>query len=72
MLESKYKDYEELPLFLNTVQVADILGVSQSSGYELMRDKNFPSLRIGSRYVVQKEKFIDWANQHTGGQGLSL
>ena len=36
MKESAYKSYDELPLFLNAATVARVLGVSPSSGYELM------------------------------------
>ena len=36
MKESSYKRYDELPLFLNAATVAKVLGVSPSSGYELM------------------------------------
>ena len=36
MKESIYKDYGELLLFLNAAAVAKVLGVSPSSGYELM------------------------------------
>ena len=48
--------------------VAKVLGVSPSSGYELMHEKDFPVLRIGNRMVVPKEKFMEWVEQHTGGQ----
>jgi len=67
MKESIYKSYDELPLFLNAETVAKVLGVSPSSGYELMREKDFPALKIGSRIVVPKEKFIAWVRQNTGG-----
>ncbi len=33
---SEYKSYDDLPLFLNAATVAKVLGVSPSSGYELM------------------------------------
>ena len=36
MKESVYKTYDDLPLFLNANLVAQVLGVSPSSGYELM------------------------------------
>ena len=36
MKESGYKNYDELPLFLNAATVAKALGISSSSGYELM------------------------------------
>ena len=67
MKESIYKTYDELPLFLNADTVAKVLGVSPSSGYELMHEQGFPSLRIGSRIVIPKEAFIRWVEEHTGG-----
>mgnify|MGYP000403159873 FL=1 len=67
MKESIYKDYDELPLFLNVETVANVLGVSPSSGYELMHESDFPVLKIGSRLVVPKEKFVEWVSQHTQG-----
>ena len=67
MKESVYKSYDELPLFLNSELVAKVLGVSPSSGYELMHEPDFPVLRVGRRMLVPKEKFIQWAEEHTGG-----
>ena len=70
--ESIYKSYDELPLFLNADTVAKALGVSPSSGYELMHEKDFPALKIGSRIVVPKESFIRWVEQNTGGAVRSI
>lgn len=67
MKESIYKSYDELPLFLNAETVAKVLGVSPSSGYELMHEPDFPMLKVGSRMVVPKEKFVKWVSQHTQG-----
>lgn len=67
MRESKYKSYEELPLFLNAEMVAKVLGVSPSSGYELIHEPGFPALRIGNRIVVPKEKFWQWVEKNTKG-----
>ncbi len=67
MKESSYKNYDELPLFLNAETVAKVLGVSPSSGYELMHEPDFPMLKVGSRMVVPKEKFVEWVSQHTRG-----
>lgn len=67
MKESAYKSYDELPLFLNAAMVAKVLGVSLSSGYELMHEPDFPVLKIGNRLVVPKEKFVEWVSQHTRG-----
>ncbi len=70
MKGSQFKDYSELPLFLNAEMVAKVLGVSPSSGYELMHEPDFPVLKVGSRMVVPKEKFQKWVEQHTAGGSI--
>ena len=69
MKGSQFKDYSELPLFLNAKMVAKVLGISPSSGYELMHNSGFPVLKIGNRMVVPKEKFIQWVEENTTGGG---
>lgn len=69
MKEPVYKSYEELPLFLNAKMVAQVRGIAPSSAYELMHESNFPVLKIGSRKVVPREKFIEWVERSTGGDG---
>ncbi len=56
MKEALYTSYEELPLFLNAETLAKLLGVSVSSSYKLMHEKDFPAIRIGSRLVVPKRQ----------------
>lgn len=67
MKKSEFKSYDDLPLFLNAEMVAQVLGVSPSSGYELMHESGFPTLHIGNRIVVPKEKFVAWVMEHTNG-----
>lgn len=67
MIQSVYKSYDELPLFLNAGLIAKVLGIADSSAYELMHSKDFPVIKIGSRLVVPKEKFREWVEQNTGG-----
>lgn len=67
MKSSIHKSYDELPLFLNSDMVAKTLGIAPSSAYELMHEKDFPTLHIGNRLVVSKEKFIQWVEKHTKG-----
>ena len=57
MRESVYKNYGE----------ATVLGTSPSSGYELMHPPDFPVLRVGNCMVMPKDKFMQWAEEHTGG-----
>lgn len=51
MKESFYKSYEELPLFLNAEIVAKVLGVSPSSGYELMHQQDWVSIQVTSGHT---------------------
>lgn len=67
MKTSVCRSYDELPLFLNASLVSQVLGVSISTAYELMHEPGFPVLRVGSRMVVPKERFIRWIEDQTGG-----
>lgn len=68
MKQSKFKSYDDLPLFLNAELVAQVLGIAPSSSYELMHEDGFPLLKIGNRMVVPKEKFVRWVEEQTGGE----
>ena len=67
MKKSVFTSYDELPPLLNVKQLADLLGVSDSSVYELIQEEDFPSLRIGKRIVVPKEELRKWISAHTKG-----
>lgn len=54
MKESHYKSYDDLPLFLNAKTVAKVLGVSPSSGYELLHDPGFPVMLRREPVVVPR------------------
>ena len=62
-MTSKYTTYERPPLMLLVPEIAAVLGISRAVAYELARSKDFPSLRIGTRIVVPKDRFIDWINR---------
>ena len=65
MNRTKYTNYNDLPLMLSVPDVAFVLGISRAGAYELVRSDGFSALRIGSRIVVPKEKFIDWIDANT-------
>ena len=64
MKNSQEKNYDDLPLFLNAEMVAKVLGVSISSAYELMHEKDFPSGRIGKRFIVPREDLKVWIENY--------
>ena len=55
MKTSQFKNYSELPLFLNAEIIAKVLGVSPASTYELMHESGFPVLKIRNRMVVPQK-----------------
>lgn len=67
MKKSIYKRYDELPLMLNAEMIKNVLGISLTSAYELMHEKDFPSIKIGSRLLVPKDKFILWIDNKSKG-----
>ena len=60
-------NYENLPKVLNANQLAAALGISRAGAYQLLNTGTFPTLRIGKRLLVPKDKLIDWIEQNTGG-----
>ena len=65
MNECTYKNYDELPLTLNVVQVAAVLGISRAGAYELVHSEGFPTRKFGSRIVVPKDKLREWIDANT-------
>ena len=65
MNECTYKNYDELLLMLNVVQVAAVLGISRAGAYELVHSEGFPALKIGSRIVVPKDRLREWIDANT-------
>ena len=57
-----YKSFEELPVMLSIPQVASVLSISRAGAYELAHSKNFPSILIGSRIVVPKDRLFAWVD----------
>ncbi len=53
-------DIQNLPYSLNAQQVADVLGIAKNSAYTLMHSEGFPTIHIGRRLVVPKEKLLQW------------
>ena len=64
--KSSYKTYDDLPLMLSVPDVAKVLGISRAGAYELAHSKEFPSMNIGSRIIVPKDKFLLWIEKQCG------
>lgn len=51
---------ESLSMVLTPLDIADILGVSRNTAYELVHSKDFPAFRVGKQYRVSKTRFLAW------------
>ena len=67
MKKSIYKTKEEMPLFLTVLDLANLLGLSRASAYELVRQENFPKLKIvQGRTIIPRDRLLECVinNQH--------
>ena len=65
MKKSKYKSFNELPLMLNVQDVSDVLGIGLAHAYEIVRRKDFPSITLGSRIIIPRDKLMEWLERQT-------
>ena len=66
MKQSMYKSKEELPMFLTVMDVANLLGISRASAYELVREDNFPKLKIvPGRTIIPRDRLLEWLDDQT-------
>ena len=50
----------------NVKDLQTVLGVGRDTAYALMRNKSFPAIKIGSRYIVEAEAFKQWLKRSAG------
>ena len=55
-----YKSAEEFPMTMDCEDIARALNISKSTVYRLTRTRDFPTLQIGRKKLVNREKFFEW------------
>ena len=60
----KSNKIEDLPFSLKAEEVAIVLGISRAGAYNLIKSKGFPCIKIGGRYVVPKDKLLEWIDKN--------
>ena len=63
MKKSRYKSFEEFPLMLTVQDVADVLGIGLAHAYEVAHRKDFPTITLGSRIIVPRDRFMEWIDR---------
>ena len=59
-MTTNFTSIDQLPITLSAEQVAQVLGISRAGAYNLMHSKDFPTIQIGKRMVVPKDKLLAW------------
>ena len=59
-MKESYKSFDELLMMISVSQVAKVLGISRTRSYELVNEKGFLKIKIGTRILVPKDKFKLW------------
>jgi len=54
--------YEQLPLMLSADHISAILGVSRANAYNIIHRPDFPSVQVGKRLIVPRDKFFEWVD----------
>ena len=66
MNKSLFKNKEEMPMFLNVMDVAHLLGISRARAYELVRTAEFPKLKVvAGRIIIPRDKLLEWLDSET-------
>ena len=58
--EDRFQTYDEIPLFLDAKAIVRTLGVSLTTAYAMLNDQAFPTVTLGKKKLVRKEKLFDW------------
>ena len=65
-MKTDCRNFEDLPAMLTANELAGALGISRAGAYALIHSKGFPTLKIGKRLMVPKDKLATWIDRNTG------
>lgn len=59
-MELRFSSRDTLPLFLTPAELANVLGISRNTAYELVHRADFPVISVGKQYRISTEQFFKW------------
>lgn len=59
------------PIAISAPEAARLLDVSKPKLYELMRQEDFPSFKLGGRTLISVEGLREWVRKQAGGSVAS-
>ena len=63
---NSFSSFNDLPLVLNAAQLAGVLNISRANAYNLLHREDFPTLHIGQRMLVSRDKLVQWMDGQPG------
>ena len=54
-------------LTLSATEAAQVLGVSRTKVYELLRREDFPTIMLGGRRLINAARLQEWLDKQTRG-----
>ena len=68
--KNRYQSYEQLPLSLNAEDVSEILNISIGKAYNLFHRADFPTIHLGKRMIVPRDRFLAWIDKQYEGREI--
>ena len=62
-IKPRFNSFDDLPAVLNANQLGAALNISRANAYRLMRSADFPTLQIGHRMLVRRERLLEWIKE---------
>ena len=54
----------DLPEMLTVKEIQEHLHIGHNKAYALVNLKGFPVMRLGNRWLIQKEKYLRWLEEN--------
>ncbi len=51
-------------IMLTVKEVSEALGIGINQAYDLVKQDDFPSMKINQKFLIPKEDFYEWINNN--------
>ena len=70
--EKRTGSFDDLPMSLNADDIYSVLNISIGNAYNLLHREDFPTIHIGRRMVVPRDRFFAWIDKQYADRGLVI
>lgn len=61
-MSKQRRDIADMPSVMTVMDVAEVMGISRNSAYDLVHAEGFPKIIVGKMYRIPKVRFEQWLN----------